>query len=46
MLLTAFERQRLTFVIPKGESVDSEEIKPRRPLLLVSRRPTHAGLSR
>jgi hypothetical protein len=46
MLLMAIERQRLSFVIPKGESLDTQEIKSRRPLFLVSRRPTHAGLSR
>jgi hypothetical protein len=46
MLLMAIERQCLSNVIPKGESLDSQEIKTRRPLLLVSRRPTHAGLSR
>jgi hypothetical protein len=44
MLLMAIER--LSFVIPKGESLDTQKIKFRRPLLLVSRRPTHAGLSR
>jgi hypothetical protein len=46
MLPMKIERQRLSIIVPKGESLDTQEIAPPLPLLLVSGQPTHAGLSR